>query len=105
MARGRIQSCSGADRNRRPGDSAHCGGGDVGLLLARGVERASGASAGDIMEILVILVPLALALGLPGLLAFLWSLRSGQYDDLEGAAWPAITDEERDGTRHSAPRY
>ncbi|MEN3290636.1 MAG: hypothetical protein V7634_4936 [Bradyrhizobium sp.] len=46
------------------------------------------------MEILVILVPLALALGLAGVLAFLWSLKSGQYDDLEGAAWRAIADDD-----------
>jgi cbb3-type cytochrome oxidase maturation protein len=46
------------------------------------------------MEVLVILVPLALALGLAGLLAFLWSLKSGQYDDLDGAAWRAIADDE-----------
>jgi cbb3-type cytochrome oxidase maturation protein len=46
------------------------------------------------MEVLIILVPLALALGLAGLLAFLWSLRSGQYDDLEGAAWRAIADDD-----------
>lgn len=46
------------------------------------------------MEILVILVPLALMLGLAGLAAFLWSLRSGQYDDLDGAAWRAIADDE-----------
>ncbi len=46
------------------------------------------------MEILVILVPLALTLGLIGLGAFLWSLRSGQYDDLDGAAWRAIADDE-----------
>jgi cbb3-type cytochrome oxidase maturation protein len=32
------------------------------------------------------LVPIALALGLTGLAAFLWSLRSGQYEDLDGAA-------------------
>jgi cbb3-type cytochrome oxidase maturation protein len=25
---------------------------------------------------------------------FLWSLKSGQYDDLEGAAWRAIADDE-----------
>ena len=43
------------------------------------------------MEILVILVPLALMLGLA---AFLWSLRSGQYDDLDGAAWRAIADDD-----------
>ncbi len=46
------------------------------------------------MEVLVILVPLALALGLAGLLAFLWSLKSGQYDDLDGAAWRAISDDD-----------
>jgi cbb3-type cytochrome oxidase maturation protein len=46
------------------------------------------------MEVMVILVPLALGLGLVGLVAFLWSLRSGQYDDLEGAAWRAIADDE-----------
>jgi cbb3-type cytochrome oxidase maturation protein len=45
------------------------------------------------MEVLVILVPLALGLGLVGLLGFLWSLKSGQYDDLEGAAWRAIEEE------------
>ncbi|QAU48325.1 cbb3-type cytochrome oxidase assembly protein CcoS [Bradyrhizobium guangzhouense] len=46
------------------------------------------------MEILVILVPLALMLGGAGLAAFLWSLRSGQYDDLDGAAWRAISDDD-----------
>jgi len=46
------------------------------------------------MEVLVYLVPIALALGLIGLLGFLWSLRSGQYDDLDGAGWRAIVDEE-----------
>ena len=46
------------------------------------------------MEVLVYLVPMALALGLLGLAAFLWSLRSGQYDDLDGAAWRAILDDE-----------
>ncbi|WP_420969757.1 cbb3-type cytochrome oxidase assembly protein CcoS [Bradyrhizobium sp. B120] len=46
------------------------------------------------MEVLVYLVPLALALGFVGLLGFLWSLKSGQYDDLDGAAWRAIADDE-----------
>jgi cbb3-type cytochrome oxidase maturation protein len=46
------------------------------------------------MEVLIYLVPLALALGGLGLAAFLWSLRNGQYDDLDGAAWRAIADEE-----------
>jgi cbb3-type cytochrome oxidase maturation protein len=45
------------------------------------------------MEVLVYLVPLALMLGLLGLGAFLWSLKTAQYDDLEGAAWRAIMDD------------
>ena len=32
------------------------------------------------------LIPLALAMGAVGLAAFLWSLESGQYEDLDGAA-------------------
>ncbi|ANW03285.1 cbb3-type cytochrome oxidase assembly protein CcoS [Bradyrhizobium icense] len=43
------------------------------------------------MEVIVFLVPLALLLGLFGLLGFLWSLKNGQYDDLDGAAWRAIS--------------
>jgi cbb3-type cytochrome oxidase maturation protein len=46
------------------------------------------------MEVLVFLVPLALTLGAIGLAAFLWSLKNGQYDDLDGAAWRAIADDE-----------
>ena len=46
------------------------------------------------MNVLVYLLPMALGLGLLGLGAFLWSLKSGQYDDLEGAAWRAIADDE-----------
>jgi cbb3-type cytochrome oxidase maturation protein len=46
------------------------------------------------MEVLVYLVPLALMLGLLGLSAFLWSLKTGQYDDLDGAAWRAIIDDD-----------
>ena len=46
------------------------------------------------MTVLIYLVPIALGLGLMGLLAFLWSLRSGQYDDLEGAADRILTDED-----------
>jgi cbb3-type cytochrome oxidase maturation protein len=46
------------------------------------------------MEVLAYLVPLALALGLLALGAFLWSLKTGQYEDLEGAAWRAIMDDD-----------
>jgi len=42
------------------------------------------------MNLLVYLIPIALFLGGLGLAAFLWSLKSGQYDDLDGAAWRAL---------------
>ena len=46
------------------------------------------------MNVLVYLVPAALSLGLLGLAAFLWSLRSGQYDDMEGAALRVLEDDD-----------
>jgi cbb3-type cytochrome oxidase maturation protein len=46
------------------------------------------------MEVLVYLVPLALLLGGIGLAGFLWSLKNGQFDDLDGAAWRAIADDD-----------
>jgi len=45
------------------------------------------------MTALAWLIPAALTLGMMGLAAFLWALRSGQFDDLEGAGWRAISDE------------
>jgi cbb3-type cytochrome oxidase maturation protein len=41
------------------------------------------------------LIPIALALGLAGLAAFLWSLRNAQYDDLDGAAQRVLFDDDR----------
>jgi cbb3-type cytochrome oxidase maturation protein len=32
------------------------------------------------------LIPIAIGLGLVGLASFMWTLKNGQYDDLEGAA-------------------
>jgi cbb3-type cytochrome oxidase maturation protein len=46
------------------------------------------------MNVLIYLVPIALALGLTGLAAFLWSLRNGQYDDIEGAALRILGDDD-----------
>jgi cbb3-type cytochrome oxidase maturation protein len=46
------------------------------------------------MNVLVYLVPLALTLGALGLAAFLWALKNGQFDDLDGAAWRAINDDD-----------
>lgn len=46
------------------------------------------------MDILIYLIPVALLLGLIGLAAFIWSLKSGQYDDLDGAARRILLDED-----------
>ncbi|MBN7763231.1 cbb3-type cytochrome oxidase assembly protein CcoS [Nitratireductor aquibiodomus] len=46
------------------------------------------------MTNLVILIPIALFLGAVGLAAFLWSLKSGQYDDLDGAAERILFDDD-----------
>ncbi|NWG45884.1 MAG: cbb3-type cytochrome oxidase assembly protein CcoS [Alphaproteobacteria bacterium] len=40
------------------------------------------------------LIPAALFLGLIGLGAFFWSIRSGQYDDLKGAAERILVDDD-----------
>ena len=44
------------------------------------------------MNTLIFLIPIAIFLGALGLGAFLWSLKSGQYDDVEGAAWRVLDD-------------
>jgi len=48
------------------------------------------------MDVLVYLIPAALFLGLCGLAAFLWSLKSGQFDDLDGAAHRVLFDDDDD---------
>lgn len=46
------------------------------------------------MTIIIYLIPVALGLGLLGLGAFLWSVASDQYDDLDGAAHRILIDED-----------
>lgn len=46
------------------------------------------------MNGLMILIPLALLMGFAGLAAFIWASRSGQFEDLEGAANRILIDEE-----------
>jgi cbb3-type cytochrome oxidase maturation protein len=43
---------------------------------------------------LLYLIPLALFLGGLGLAAFVWCLRSGQYEDLDGAAQRVLFDDD-----------
>lgn len=46
------------------------------------------------MNILVFLIPIALFLGFLGLLGFIWALKSGQFDDLDGAAARILFDDD-----------
>jgi cbb3-type cytochrome oxidase maturation protein len=48
------------------------------------------------MDVLIILIPVALLLGGVGLAAFLWALKSGQFEDLDGAAERILLDEPAD---------
>jgi cbb3-type cytochrome oxidase maturation protein len=54
------------------------------------------------MSALAWLMPVALFLGGLGLAAFLWSLRTGQFDDLEGAAYRILEDDEADADHPEA---
>ena len=48
------------------------------------------------MNIILVLIPVALFLGGIGLAAFLWALKSGQFDDLEGAAERILIEDDED---------
>ena len=92
-----LQPDCRAARDGGPRDAAGRRRGHVGFVAAGDRERIARPSrrAGVLlMEVLVFLVPLALTLGAIGLMGFLWSLKNGQYDDLEGAGWRAIADDE-----------
>lgn len=46
------------------------------------------------MDVIYGLIPLMLVLGLIGVVIFIWSVRSGQYDDLEGDANRILMDDD-----------
>ena len=46
------------------------------------------------MDVILYLLPAALLLGLLGLGAFMWCLKSGQFDDLDGAAHRVLSDDD-----------
>jgi cbb3-type cytochrome oxidase maturation protein len=48
------------------------------------------------MSLLAWLVPVALGMGMVGLVAFLWSMKSGQLEDLDGAAERVLLSEAAD---------
>lgn len=46
------------------------------------------------MNVLIILIPVSLVLASLGLVAFLWTLKSKQYEDLDGDAWRILVEDE-----------
>lgn len=56
------------------------------------------------MTALAWLIPAALILGLFGLAAFVWALHSGQFDDLDGAAWRILDDDVKPAVDREADR-
>lgn len=56
------------------------------------------------MNVLVYLIPVALLLGFVGLAAFLWSLKSGQFDDLDGAALRVLDKDLDDAPPREKPK-
>jgi len=48
------------------------------------------------MSTLIFLIPIAFILSLFGLAAFLWSIKSKQYDDLEGSANRILFDDQEE---------
>ena len=69
---------------------------DLGLRARQLEPRASR------MKHVIWLVPIALGMGLVGLMAFLWSMRSGQYEDLDGAAERILLADEADAPLRQA---
>ena len=55
------------------------------------------------MSNLIYLIPVALVLGGIGLGAFLWSLRNGQYDDLDGSAMRILLDDPKEAPKDDLP--
>ena len=51
------------------------------------------------MDVLLFLIPLAVFLGFIGLLAFFWTLKSKQYEDLDGAAHRILLEEDDESKR------
>jgi cbb3-type cytochrome oxidase maturation protein len=44
--------------------------------------------------LMYLLLPISLALGTAAVLAFMWAVRSGQFDDLTTPKWRAIFDDD-----------
>lgn len=53
------------------------------------------------MDILIYLIPVALTLGVAGLAAFFWAMRNNQFEDLDGASYRILHDEESEDVSHN----
>lgn len=56
------------------------------------------------MSVLIYLIPIALFLGGLGLAGFLWALKNGQYEDLDGAAQRILLDDDLDEEERTKPQ-
>jgi cbb3-type cytochrome oxidase maturation protein len=55
------------------------------------------------MTILYLMIPLSIALIALGVWAFLWAIRSGQFDDMEGPAYRILMDDDSPPTGEATP--
>ncbi len=56
------------------------------------------------MSIVFVLIPVSLVLVGFGAWAFLWAVRTGQFDELDSPAWEILVDDPAESTAESAPR-
>ena len=56
------------------------------------------------MNVLIYLIPAALLFGLGSLVAFLWALKSGQYEDMDGAGERVLIDSECPASGNERPK-
>lgn len=55
------------------------------------------------MDILYLLIPLAVVIMIVAVAAFMWAVRSGQFEDLEGPAHRILMDDDDPRIPRSAP--
>jgi len=55
------------------------------------------------MDIIYLLIPIALFLAVLVAAVFFWSIRSGQFDDMEGPAHRILMDDDRPRTEQKKP--
>ena len=76
------------------GDAVGGGGGNVAVILDGDGQCAALAWRESVMNVMLGLILASLTVAGGGLAVFLWSLRSGQYDDLKGASSRILFDDD-----------